>query len=215
MALYLSKGRKLRMGGFLRHEGGGLTQKKLNIGCGRSVLPGWINLDAAALPGVDIVYDLERCAQVALPLDDESIDEFLLSHVIEHLHNTLPLMQELHRLAKAGAKATVRLPHGASDDAWEDPTHVRSYFPACFDYYAQPTYWRADYGYRGDWRVEKIYLIVNRQKYEGKSVQEIAGELQSKRNVVLEMVADLRAVKPIREPRRELQTHPRIEIVLS
>lgn len=64
--------------------------KKLNVGCGRNILPDWINLDCAALPGVDVVYDLERCATDPLPLEDESVDEFLLSHVIEHLHHPLP-----------------------------------------------------------------------------------------------------------------------------
>ena len=31
---------------------------RLNVGCGRNILPDWINLDSAALPGVDIA-DLE------------------------------------------------------------------------------------------------------------------------------------------------------------
>ena len=189
--------------------------KKLHVGCGRNILQGWTNLDLAGLPGVDIVYDLERCAEIALPLEDDSVDEFLLSHVIEHIRNTLPLMQELHRVAAPGAKAILRMPHGASDDAWEDPTHVRGYFQGCFDYYSQPTYWRADYGYRGDWQVEKLYLVVSKQRYAGKAVDLIAEDVRSKRNVVQEMVADLRAVKPIRQPMRELQTQAKIEIVLA
>lgn len=190
-------------------------QKKLNVGCGRNILPEWVNLDFAALPGVDIVHDLERCAELPLPLDDDSVDEFLLSHVVEHIRNTLPLMQELYRVAKPGAKAIVRLPHGASDDAWEDPTHVRSYFPQSFGYFSQPFYWRADYGYRGDWQPEKIYLLVSKQAYAGMTAEALSKIVRTDRNVVQEMVADLRAVKPIREPLRELQVPPRIEFVLS
>jgi hypothetical protein len=40
-------------------------------------------------------------------------------------------------------------------------------------------------------------------------------EVANRRNVVQEMVADLRAVKPIRQPLRELQVPPRIEILLA
>jgi SAM-dependent methyltransferase len=75
-----------------------------------------------------------------------------LGDVIEHLHHTLPLMQELHRVPKPGAKAVIRVPHGASDDAWEDPTHLRGYFQSSSGYFSQQFYWRADYHYRGDGR---------------------------------------------------------------
>ena len=67
---------------------------KLNVGCGRDILKDWINLDCISMPGIDIVADIDQCRDKPLPVDDNSIDEFLLSHVIEHLHNPLPLMQE-------------------------------------------------------------------------------------------------------------------------
>jgi len=56
------------------------------------------------------VADIEKCASTQLPLETNSIDEFLLSHVIEHVHASLDLMQELYRLAKPNAKATIRVP---------------------------------------------------------------------------------------------------------
>jgi predicted SAM-dependent methyltransferase len=37
------------------------------------------------LPGVDIIADLDRCADTKLPFEVEWTDDFLLSHVIEHL----------------------------------------------------------------------------------------------------------------------------------
>lgn len=33
---------------------------KLHIGCGRTILKGWVNLDVAPLEGVDIIGDLNQ-----------------------------------------------------------------------------------------------------------------------------------------------------------
>jgi SAM-dependent methyltransferase len=188
--------------------------RRLNVGCGRNIMPGWINLDVAALPGVDVVADLEKCATDPLPIDADSIDEFLLSHLVEHIKNVLPLMQELHRVARPNGKLVVRCPHGASDDAWEDPTHVRAFFPHSFGYFSQPYYWRADYGYRGDWQPAKIVFAVDGRIHQGMTAEAIIKQIETQRNVVREMVAELIAIKPIRPPLRELQSAPRLEIAL-
>ena len=187
---------------------------RLNVGCGRNVREGWVNLDSIALPGVDLVYDLENLRTSPIGLPDGSVEEFLLSHVIEHIRDSLGLMQELWRLAIPGATAVIRVPHGGNDDAWEDPTHVRPYFVGSFGYFSQPYYWRADYGYRGDWRPDKILLLVDRKRCAGLSPQQAFTKIQSERNVVKEMICELSAVKPIREPRRELQTSAKLEISL-
>lgn len=185
---------------------------KLNLGCGRNAIDGWVNVDAVDLPGVDVVADLDRCRDAPLPFADDSADEFLLAHVLEHLRDPLGLMQELHRIARPGAKATVRCPHGASDDADEDPTHVRRLFPGSFGYFSQPYYWRADYGYRGDWAPARVILYVGREACEGLSLDEILGKVRRERNVVVEMVAELEAVKPLRAPDRALQRAPQIVV---
>ena len=185
---------------------------KLNIGCGRTPLKGWINVDRLPMVAydegpVDIIAELDA-DRVSLPLDANTCDEFLLSHVLEHINKPLPLMQELHRIAKPGAVAVIRTPYGSSDDAWEDPTHVRPYFINSFGYFSQPFYWRADYGYRGDWRVKNIKLFV--------AASEVTLEVvKIARNVVQEMVVALEAVKPIREPKQELQEAFPVELVGS
>jgi SAM-dependent methyltransferase len=185
---------------------------RLNVGCGRHCLPEWVNLDMASLPGVDVVADLEQCRQHPLPFPDDHFDELLLSHVLEHIRDPLGLMQELHRIAKPGARALIRIPYGSSDDAFEDPTHVRQYFLASFGYFSQPFYWRADYGYGGDWQVRQIDLIVEREAHQGMTTEQIFTRIRTLRNVVLEMVAVLEAIKPIRAAQRELQTNYRVNI---
>ncbi|MFO0674836.1 MAG: methyltransferase domain-containing protein [Polyangiaceae bacterium] len=184
---------------------------RLNVGCGRNALDGWVNLDAVALPGVNVVADLERCEGTKLPFDDDSVDELLLSHVLEHVRNVLPMMQELHRVAKPDAKLTALVPYGSSDDAFEDPTHVRQMFVGSFGYFSQPYYWRADYGYRGDWVTEAVELLVD-PAYARLTLDDLMTHVKHSRNVVHEMTAVLRAVKPIREPRRELQVVPPVRV---
>lgn len=174
--------------------------RRLHLGCGRDIRAGWINLDASPLPGVAVVADLDDCGKMPLPLADDSIDEFFGSHVLEHLRNPLPFMQELHRIASAGAKAVFRVPYGSSDDADEDPTHMRRYFLNSFHYFSQLAYRRADYGYRGDWETQSIVLTVAAEHYAGKSNEQMFEDIRSQRNVVMEMIATLKAVKPIRTP---------------
>jgi len=172
-------------------------------------IPGWVNLDIAALPGVDVVADIERCAEAGLPFAADAFDGFLMSHVVEHIRNVLPLMTELHRIARPGASLMIRVPFGGSDDAWEDPTHVRPYFLNSFGYFSQPFYWRADYGYRGDWQPERITLRIAAALVDGLTPQAVMEKVQTGRNVVREMVAELVAVKPVRAADAALQRAPR------
>ena len=173
---------------------------RLHLGCGTTIRPGWVNLDRSKLPGVDVVADLDACARKPLPFADDSIEEFFASHVLEHVHDTLALMQELHRIAKPGATAVFRVPYGSSDDADEDPTHVRRFFLKSFSYFCRLGYTHADYGYTGDWDTESIVLTVDARRHAGKSFDQLFEETRERRNVVREMIATLRAVKPARAP---------------
>ena len=178
----------------------GSASRRLHLGCGRDIREGWINLDSSPLPGVTVVADLDDCRQTPLPFADNSVDEFFGSHVLEHLRNPLPFMQEIHRVATPVAKAVFHVPYGSSDDADADPTHMRRYFVNSFHFFSQLAYWRADYGYRGDWEIEGIVLAVPVERYAGISQEQIFEDIRSQRNVVIEMIATLRAVKPIRVP---------------
>lgn len=47
-------------------------------------------------------------------------------------------MQEMWRISRHGCRFELRLPFGATDMAWADPTHKRPYFIRSFDYFQQP-----------------------------------------------------------------------------
>jgi SAM-dependent methyltransferase len=177
---------------------------KLNLGCGRNPLDGYTNVDRKKLPGVDVVCDLERGR---LPFDTDTATEIVGVDLIEHIANVLPLMQELWRVAQPGARCRFELPYGSSDDAWEDPTHVRPYFLNSWSYFAQPFYYRADYGYRGDWQPVAVILDVNDTVTPQAELQ---AQVLTMRNIVARQTVELTAVKPAREPLRELIVAPQI-----
>jgi SAM-dependent methyltransferase len=186
---------------------------RVHLGCGRDIKEGWVNVDAVSGPGVDVVADLDHVGREPLPFADDSVDEILGSHLIEHVRDPLAVLQELHRIAKPGGTAVFNVPYGSSDDAFTDPTHVRPYFLDSFGYFSQPNYWRADYGYRGDWQPGYIVLKVDRARYANVPDADVLADVEHLRNIVLEMTVVMLAVKPIRPQERQLQERPQVEIM--
>lgn len=175
---------------------------RLNLGCGRDIRDGWVNIDCAPMAGVDHVVDFDD--KPVLPFADDSVTYSEGSHVIEHLRDPLPFMEELWRVTEPGGRAVFRCPYGSTDDADEDPTHVRRMFHGSWFYFGQPHYWRADYGYRGDWQPVQVTLAVSAELAECTDA-ELYSFIRFQRNVVAEMAAELRCVKPRREQDRDLQ----------
>jgi hypothetical protein len=94
---------------------------KLDLGCGKNKREGFLGVDQYKLPGVDKVANLTK----KWPWDDNSVDEVNASHFIEHLTAVQRcfFMNELYRVLKPGATATIIVPHWASCRAYGDPTH--------------------------------------------------------------------------------------------
>jgi SAM-dependent methyltransferase len=176
--------------------------RRLNLGCGRDIREDWVNIDSAPLPGVDHAVDFDD--KPVLPFSDGTVAFSQGSHVIEHLRDPLPFMEELWRVTSPGGLAEFRCPYGSTDDADEDPTHVRRMFCGSWGYFGQPNYWRADYGYRGDWQPVRVELLVF-PEFGDCTDSELHSMIRFQRNVVAEMAATLRCVKPRREPDQELQ----------
>jgi len=105
--------------------------KSLNLGCGTDVRPGWVNLDAASLPGVDVVHDLNR---MPLPFDDGAFSLIHAKDVLEHV-NYVEVLRELHRILASGGILKIQVPHFTSADNYIDPTHIRQFSIRTFDFF--------------------------------------------------------------------------------
>lgn len=107
---------------------------KLNLGCGHKILDGWVNVDKYDTFSPDVIWDLET---FPWPFEDNSVEEILLSHVMEHLGSTsnifLKIMQELYRICKNKAEIDIIVPHPWHDIFMGDPTHIRPIMPYMFE----------------------------------------------------------------------------------
>ncbi|MEH1012029.1 methyltransferase domain-containing protein [Micromonospora sp. CPCC 206060] len=101
---------------------GGRDPVVVDLGCGRTKqYPGNLGLDIWPAPGVDAVADLSG----SLPLADDSVDVIFAVHILEHLIDFLPLVDEAHRVLRPGGVLHVMSPWWRHVNAVADPTHVR------------------------------------------------------------------------------------------
>lgn len=105
--------------------------KKLNVGSGRKIIPGYLNLDDDPSCNPDVLINLDD-KNLTLPFDDNSIDSVICHHFFEHVTNFIPLLQELYRVSVPGCIWDVRVPSPWSDISIIDCTHVRSILPETF-----------------------------------------------------------------------------------
>lgn len=83
---------------------------RLHIGCGSRLFDGYINVDGEYLtgtPGV-VIHDITK----PFPLPDNSVDEILSVHVIEHImrNRVQEMMQEWLRILRPGGFVAIEWP---------------------------------------------------------------------------------------------------------
>lgn len=120
---------------------GGLIS--LDIACGQSKQDGYVGIDWADAPGVDIVHDL---TMYPWPIASGSVARGWCSHYIEHVpmgfvdHDGrkkdafFAFFDEVYRILAPGGQITIVAPWHASARAWQDPTHRRAISDVSFLY---------------------------------------------------------------------------------
>lgn len=138
----------------------------LNLGAGGRILPGWVNVDRVAGPGIDLVHDLD---QLPWPIEDGSVLDIQARDVFEHVNDPIGFMTECYRVLVPGGQLWIRTPciSLSLSDAFTDPTHRR--FPTwhTFDYWVAGTPFHAAHNaaYGG-----VTYQLENRRNDAGSMV---------------------------------------------
>ncbi|MBK3736296.1 hypothetical protein GAY29_24985 [Azospirillum brasilense] len=188
-----------------------MSDLKLNLGCGDTRLPGYVNVDKYGTFGPDIQADLEA---VPWPFETNSVADIQLIHALEHMGQTtgqfLNIMTEMHRVCRHGARITIKVPHPRSDGFLGDPTHVRPITPNVLSLFSMEE--NRKFIERGwpntrlamhlnvDFRILSVgYKLMPRwqQRLKAGQVtnQDIAEAIESQNNVVDEITIVLEAVK--------------------
>ena len=84
------------------------TERKLQLGCGRNWLEGWLNSDSS--PRTSDILQLD--VTIALPFEDDTFDYIFSEHVIEHISypEGAYMLEECFRVLKPGGVLRVGTP---------------------------------------------------------------------------------------------------------
>jgi predicted SAM-dependent methyltransferase len=160
----------------------GRRQLRVELGCGRTIRPGWVNIDTAAeypkgfdrsrdLQTVVIRHDLSR----GLPLPPDSCEVVYSSHMLEHFEYGVgvALLRDVHRSLQAGGRLRLVLPDYAAvfaayikrNHAYFDlmnlfkyPTDLERGTETLVDYVNRCVYERGQHRYI--WDQEKLSVVL-------------------------------------------------------
>jgi len=132
---------------------------KLQIGAGGKVLSGWVNLDLAALPGIDVVHNLNV---YPWPFEDGQFEHIMAIDVLEHLDDLIKAMEEIYRILKKDGTIEIRVPFWNSYSFNTDPTHKIRFSEDTFQFFIKDSPYCNDRHYYTKARfsvVKESYLI--------------------------------------------------------
>jgi SAM-dependent methyltransferase len=142
----------------------------LDIGCGANKVPGAVGMDINPRTAADVIHDLDV---LPYPFGNDEFDEVIGRHVIEHVQNPMAVMQELHRITRAGGLVRLVAPHWTNPDFATDLTHrnhLNSYSfrnltedRAVFDFYTEVRFRQreARVTVLNLWKVFGFELLIN------------------------------------------------------
>lgn len=118
---------------------------RLNLGCANRPLPGYVNLDMQALPGVDIVHRVDPFYP-KLPFVDDTVREIEANNFVEHVADTVALVNEMWRVSVDGARWRILTPGYRDVNSWRDPNHLSHWEERCLDFFTETGFDGRRYG---------------------------------------------------------------------
>ncbi|MCH7951962.1 class I SAM-dependent methyltransferase [Patescibacteria group bacterium] len=111
-------------------------KQTLHLGCGMSKIPGSTGVDINPESAADITHDLNT---FPYPFRDNQFERIVAENILEHLDDIPKVIEEIHRIAKHGAKIIISMGHFSSVDSFTDPTHKHFFTSRTFDYFIPGT----------------------------------------------------------------------------
>lgn len=144
----------------------------LDLGCGDHKEKRAIGMDKRALPGIDIVHDIET---FPWPLPDGVCYRILASHLFEHIKPwlMLELMDECWRVMKDHGQLLVVMPYPGSPRFYQDPTHIKAwnettplYFSCAHELWNiyKPKCWEIEKGFPQYHQIGDLHVIMNKRR---------------------------------------------------
>lgn len=107
---------------------------KLNLGCGRKYLDGYVNCDFVDTVRADKYFTLD---EFPYPFETGCADEVFMDNVLEHLEDIPKVMSELHRVLRPGGRLRILVPYAKTDWALQDPTHKHFFTEHSLNYFIE------------------------------------------------------------------------------
>ena len=104
-----------------------MSEKILDVGCGKNKIKGAIGLDIDKGTDADIVWDLNK---YPYPIESGEFDKVYAKHIIEHVDDPVSFIKEIYRIVKPQGTCFIETPHFSCYVAYSEPQHKRyfSYF---------------------------------------------------------------------------------------
>lgn len=164
-----------------------------DLGCGKNKAPGFRGVDFYT--ATDVQHDLFN-GDWSFTADD-SVDVFYSSHFVEHVPDLNRFMANAWRKLRDGGFFLITTPYGASDRAWQDPTHVRPIFRQTYWYFSKEARDKMNVGHYGseaDFDIVEMWPVFA-ERFEGLGAAQKEYHLNFTWNSVSDLTALLRARK--------------------
>ena len=107
-------------------------EKVLDAGCGLAKTPNAIGIDLVNLPGVDIIYDLNK---MPWPFGDNEFDWVIMNDILEHLDDPPEIIKEVYRILKKEGKLCIRVLYWNHKYNYSDPQHKHVFTEVYFEFF--------------------------------------------------------------------------------